>query len=205
MIREQMKKLTKPVNLKVFIDRNKEPQNYDYTMSILRDYTENSNGLLTVEEFQIGETPDLEKKYNIKRTPTILFINDQEEELIRYLSAPQGSEIQPFIQSLLVFAGAPNYYEKAIKENLEKIDSSIISVMITNSCAYCPQVVNIVSQFALASEGKIKVVIVDIMENPDIGEKYDAESVPFIIVNNKKPLIGMHGPEEILNKIMESN
>jgi len=203
MIREEMKKLSKPVKLRVFIDRNKESQNYDYTISILRDYEENSNGMLKIEEVQIGENPDLDKKYNIQRVPTILFVDEKGNELIRYLSAPQGSEIQPFIQALLIFAGAPNYYNTAIRENINKIIPSTIKVMVTNSCAYCPQIASIVSQFALAAEGKIKAVIIDIMENPDIGEKYNASSVPFIIINEKEPLVGMYGPDEIINKLIE--
>jgi thioredoxin reductase (NADPH) len=202
MIREEMKKLSKPIKLRVFIDKNKETQNYDYTMSILRDYEKNSGGLLIIEEHQIEEDPDLEKKYNVQRVPTILFIDDNGNELIRYLSAPQGSEIKPFLQALLIFGGAPNYYKTAIKENLDKINPSTIKLMVTNSCAYCPQITSIVSQFALASEGKIKAIIIDIMENPDIGEKYDASSVPLTIINEKETLVGMYGPNEIINKLI---
>ena len=202
IIREEMKKLSKPVKLQVFIDRNNDSRNYDFTMSILRDYEEYSNGMLTIEEFQFGENPDFDKKYNIQRVPTILFINEKGNELIRYLSAPQGSEIQPFVQSLLIFAGAPNYYRKVIKENINRIKPSTIKVMTTNSCAYCPQIIGIVSQFALASEGKIKAVIIDIMENPDIGEKYDASSVPYTIINDNEPFFGAYEPDELIKQLI---
>jgi len=200
-----MKKLSKDVKLHVFIDKIKESQNYDYTMFILRDYEENSNGMLTIEEHQIGYNPDLDKKYNIQRVPTILFINEKGNEVIRYLSAPQGSEIKPFIQALLILAGAPNYYKNAIRENINRIIPSIIKVMVTNSCAYCPQIISLVSQFALASEGKIKVVIIDITENPDIVEKYDTSSVPFTIINDNKLLVGMYGPNELMKILINDN
>ena len=124
MIREEMKKLTNPVKLTVFVNKNRNPQNYEYTMSILKLYEENSEGMLKFEELEIGNNPDLEKKYKIERAPTILFIDNEGNELIRYLAAPQGSEIQPFIQALLILAGASNYYEATIKENLNKIASS---------------------------------------------------------------------------------
>lgn len=205
MIREEMKKLTKPIKLYLFVDKNRNSQNYEYTMSILNFYQENSDGMLKFEELQTGDNPDFEKKYKIKRGPTILFIDNQGNELIRYLTAPQGSEIQPFIQALLIFAGASNYYENAIKENLYKIAPSKIKVLITNSCAYCPQMVSIVSQFALASEGKIRAVIIDIMENPDIGKLYDASSVPYTIINEKDPLVGCYGPNELLEELFEEN
>ncbi|NHJ23069.1 MAG: hypothetical protein EAX89_00740 [Candidatus Lokiarchaeota archaeon] len=199
MIKDEMKKLSKPIKLRVFMDNNGESQKYAYTMSILKAYEENSNGLLTIEEYTLKNNAELAQKYKVDRSPTILFIDDEENELIRYLSAPQGSEIQPFIQALLIFGGAPNYYESTIKENLDNLSPSTIKIMVTNSCAYCPQMVSIVSQFALASEGKIKVIIIDIMENPDLGEAYDTSSVPLTIINNEKIITGMVGANEIFD------
>jgi len=202
MIKEEMKKLSKPVRLQVFMNNNGDSQKYAYTMSILRAYEESSNGMLTIEEYSIKNNPEIAHKYEVQRAPTILFINEEGIEIIRYLSAPQGSEIQPFIQAILTFAGAPNYYEDTIKKNLEKFSPSTIKVMVTNSCAYCPQMVNIVSQFALASEGKIKAVIIDIMENPDLGEAYDASSVPLTIINDQKVITGMAGANEIFQALI---
>ena len=202
MIREGMKKLSEPIKLTIFTDKNGNSQNYEYTMSILEDYKDYSNGMLKFDEFQIGTNPNLEKKYNIERVPTILFIDNEGHELIRYLAAPQGSEIQPFIQTLLIFAGASNYYESVILENLDRINPSTIKLMITNSCAYCPQMVSIASQFALAAKGKIKVIIIDMMENPDIGNQYDTSSVPYTIINDKEPLVGCYGPNEFLEELM---
>lgn len=202
MIRTEMSKLSKPVSLLVFIDKIKKPQNYDYTRSILKTYEENSNGMLTINEIQVNNNDDLEKKYNIKRVPTILFVDNDGNEVIRYFSAPQGSEIQPFIQALLVFAGSPNYYEKAIQENLNKIQPSIIKVLVSNSCTFCPSVMDIVSKFALASNGKIKAEIIDIEENADIGQKYNVCSVPYIIINEKSILDGMCAANEIIEAII---
>jgi alkyl hydroperoxide reductase subunit AhpF len=200
-----MKKLSKSISLLVFVDKIKEHQNYDFTRSILKVYEENSNGMLTINEMQIGHNEELEKKYDIQRVPTILFIDNNGNEIIRYLAAPQGSEIQPFIQTLLIFAGSPNYYENTIREYLDKIKPSTIKVLITNSCAFCPQVVEIVSKFALSSNGKIKAVIIDIQENPDIGKKYNTCSVPYIIINENKRLDGMCAPNEILEAVIEEN
>lgn len=197
-----MGKLSKPVKLHLFIEKS---QNNEYSMSLLRTFEEHSNGFLTIIELSIKKHPDLVKKYNIERVPTILIIDNNGNELIRYLAVPQGSEVKPFIQSLLIFAGAMNYYEKVIKNNLKSITPTTIKVMITNSCAYCPQMVSIVSQFALASGGKIKAVIIDLIENPDIGELYDNSSVPFTIINDKEPLIGCYGPDEFLEELIGKN
>jgi thioredoxin reductase (NADPH) len=197
-----MKKLSKSVSLLLFIDKIYNRQNYDFTRSILKTYEENSDGKLTINEIQFDQNEELVKKYNIQRVPTILFVDDDGNEIIRYLATPQGSEVQPFIQTLLVYAGSANYYENTIKENLNKIKPSIIKVLISDSCAFCASVVDIVSKFALASSGKIKAIIIDIKVNPDIGEHYDVRSVPYIIINEKIVIDGKCTPYEILEAII---
>jgi len=213
IIKREMTKLTRSVRLKVFTSQRTEADGSKVSacmdcgqfMALLRVYEDNSNGMLTVEELSIDNNPGFAKRYDIQRVPTILFIDDNGRELIRYLAAPRGGEIQPFVQALFTFAGAPNYYEATIKQNLNRIEPSTIKVMITETCPYCPSVVSTVSQFALASEGKIRSVIIDIMANPDIGQYYDASGVPYTIINDRKTLVGMVGPNEILRALIGGN
>ena len=213
IIKNEMVKLKKPVKLRVFTCKEKlssgsqirECMDCGQFMALLRVYEENSNGMLTIEELCIDEKPELAKKYDITRVPTILFIDDQGREIIRYLAAPQGGEIQPFVQAIFAFAGAPNYYEATIKQNLSRIEPSTIKVMITETCPYCPTVVSACNSFAIASKGKIRTIIIDITANPDIGQYYDAAGVPYTIINDKKTLVGMVGAPEILRALIGGN
>jgi len=208
-----MAKLKKPVKLKVFTSQRIEPDGRKIQacmdcgqfMTLLRIYEENSNGMLTIEELSIDDNPEFSKRYDIQRVPTVLFIDDNGREIIRYLAAPQGQEIQPFIQALFAFAGAPNYYEATIKNNLNRIDPSTIKVMITNTCPYCPQMVSVANLFAIAGKGKIRSVIVDISTNLDIGQYYDASGVPYTIVNDQKAISGLVGPEVVLRALIGGN
>ena len=77
--------------------------------------------------------------------------------------------------------------------------------MITNTCPYCPQVVSVANLFAIASNGKIRTVIIDIMANKDIGQYYDAAGVPHTIINEKPAISGMVGPNEILKALIGGN
>jgi len=213
VIKKEMAKLKKPVKLKVFTSQRIEPDGSKIKacmdcgqfMTLLRIYEENSNGMLTIEELSIDDNPDFAKRYDIQRVPTVLFIDDNGREVIRYLAAPQGQEIQPFIQALFAFAGAPNYYEATIKNNLTRIEPSTIKVMITNTCPYCPQMVSVANLFAIAGGGKIRSVIVDISANLDIGQYYDAAGVPYTIVNDQKAISGLVGPEIVLKALIGGN
>lgn len=213
MIKREMAKLRKPVELKVFTCKEKLPDgsqirecmDCNQFMTLLKIYEENSAGMLTIKELCIEDNPEFVRKYDITRVPTILFIDDHGREIIRYLAAPQGGEIQPFIQAIFAFAGASNYYEATIKQNLDKIQSSTIKVMITETCPYCPQIVNTCNLFAIASDGKIRTVIIDIIENPDIGQFYDAAGVPYTIINDQKTIVGMVSPNDILRRLIGEN
>ena len=213
IIKREMTKLNKPVTLKVFTCKEKQPNGSQIRecmdcgqfMSLLRVYEENSNGMLTIEELCIDENPEFAKQYDISRVPTILFIDNQGREVIRYLASPKAGEIQPFIQAVFAFAGAPNYYESTIRQNLDRIEPSTIKVMITETCPYCPQVATVVNNFAIASKGKIRSIIIDIMANPDIGQYYDAAGVPYTIINDQKTLVGMVGAPKILNALIGGN
>ena len=208
-----MAKLKKPVKLKVFTCRIRQPNGSQIRecmdcgqfMSLLRVYEENSNGMLKIEELCLDDNPEFAKKYDLSRVPTILFLDDKGREVIRYLASPQGAEIQPFIQAVFAFAGSGNYYEATIKQNLDRIPPSTIKVMITNTCPYCPQVASVANLFALASNGKIRTVVVDIMANPDIGQYYDAAGVPYTIINEKPAISGMVGPNKILKALIGGN
>jgi len=213
IIKREMAKLTKPVKLKVFTRKENQPNgspirecmDCNQFMALLRVYEENSNGMLKIEELCIDDNPDFAKQYDISRVPTILFIDNHGRELIRYLAAPQGGEIQPFIQAIFTFAGAPNYYEATVSRIINRIPPSTIRIMITETCPYCPQVVSVCSLFSIASKGKIRTVVIDIMANPDIGQYYDAAGVPYTIINDKKTLVGMVGPNEILRALIGGN
>ncbi|MFX1393474.1 MAG: thioredoxin family protein [Promethearchaeota archaeon] len=213
IIKREMAKLKKPVKLKVFTCKTRQPNGSQIRecmdcgqfISLLRVYEENSNGMLKIEELCLDDNPEFAKRYDISRVPTIIFIDDNGKEYIRYLAAPQGAEIQPFIQAVFAFAGSGNYYEATIKQNLDRIPPSTIKVMITNTCPYCPQVASVANLFALASNGKIRTVVVDIMANPDIGQYYDAAGVPYTIINEKPAISGMVGPNEILKALIGGN
>ncbi|MFX1275357.1 MAG: thioredoxin family protein [Promethearchaeota archaeon] len=213
VINQEMAKLKKPVKLKVFTSRGIEPNgrkiqacmDCDQFMALLRIYEEHSNGMLTIEELSIDDNPKFAQQYDIQRVPTILFIDDNGREIIRYLAAPRGQEIQPFVQALFAFAGAPNYYAATIKQNLNRIKPSTIKVMITNTCPYCPQMVSIANLFAIAGDGKIRTVIIDISANLDIGQYYDAAGVPYTIVNDQKAISGLVGPDVVLRSLIGGN
>ncbi|MBY9009768.1 MAG: thioredoxin family protein [Candidatus Lokiarchaeota archaeon] len=201
MIREEIKKLNKPVILKIFTT-SKNLQLSVKMMEVMNIYQKASSGLLKIEEYRFETNSDLVKKYEIQQAPTILMTNDNDQVIIRYLAVPTAAKIQPFVQALMVLTGTPNYYETTIRENLNNIAPTVIKVLITDYCAYCSTVISICSQFALASKGKMKTIVIDIMAFPEISEQYGVATVPTLILKDDKKLIGDITAEELLNELL---
>jgi len=201
MIREEIKKLSKPVILKIFTTS----QNLELSVKMMETmsiYQKASNEMLRIEEYKFETNSNLVKKYEIQQAPAILMTNDNDQVIIRYLAVPTAAKIQPFVQALLVLTGAPNYYQTIISENLNNINPTVIQVLITDYCAYCSTVISICSQFALASEGKLQTIVIDIMAYPEISEKYNVATVPTLIINEDKKLIGDVTAEELLFELI---
>ncbi len=201
MIQEEIAKLDKPVTLKIFTS-SKNLQESVKMLDVLDIYQKASNGLLKIEEHRFETKPNLIRKYDIQDVPVILMTNDLDQVIIRYLAVPTAAKIEPFVQALLVLTGSPNYYKNVIKENLNKINPTVIKVLITDYCAYCSTIISICSQFALASEGKLQTDVIDIMAHPDISEQYDVTTVPTLIINEDKKLIGDITAEELLYELI---
>jgi alkyl hydroperoxide reductase subunit AhpF len=158
LIHKEMERLKKPVQITFILSKNKE--NNDSLRSVLRIYEERSENLLTINEIS---DQIFFKNNSIEYLPAILFINAQNEEIIRYQANLFGAEIKPFVDTLVTFSGESNYYGSVIQQNLDKIVPSVIKLMITESCAYCPEIVSFVNQFAIASNRKINEVLKELI------------------------------------------
>ena len=203
-----MKKLKNKVSLIVFTDFKTENDGSkvrqcmacDSTVNLLNLLADYSNGKLEIKEYST-ENKDMAEKYKVLRIPTILFLDENDQIVIRYTAEPSGAELVPFIKSIQDFSGASNYYKDEIISNIRNIKESNITLFITHTCPYCPQIVPIVNLFATLSKGKIVTEIIDINANQDIAMKYQIQGVPHTMINEKEHIYGMFAPQDLLDKL----
>ncbi|MFW9894459.1 MAG: thioredoxin family protein [Candidatus Thorarchaeota archaeon] len=171
---------------------------------LLKSLAEYSNGKLKIEELSTEEDEEEAKKYNVSRIPAILFIDENDKELIRYLAHPTGSEFVPFLNSIQYFSGVRPFYADQIITHLKKIKESKMKLFITPTCPYCPATVPVLTLFSIVSKGKIKSEIIDVNLNPDIGTQYQVQGVPMTVINEKDVIHGMFTPQDLLDKLVGS-
>lgn len=209
LLQIEMKKLKDIVTLKVFTDfksqedgtRTRHCMACESTVNLLNALADYSDGNLIIEEYSTEENEDIAEKYKVTRIPTILFLDENDGEVIRYTAEPSGAELVPFIKSLQNFSGVSSYYKDAIITNLRKMTKSDIKLFITHTCPYCPAVVPVLNEFAMLSKGKIKVEIIDINANQDVAMKYQIQGVPHTMINEKEHIYGMFTPQDLLEKL----
>ena len=156
-LKNEMSKLKNEVTLKIFTDAKSNDDGQktrrcmacERTLNTLNQLALFSNGKLTIEEFSTEEDPQKSEKYDIQRIPTLLFLDEEGKELIRYVAEPQGGLLIPFLITLQIYSGKHSYYRDAIKGNLKNIEDSKIEVFITQTCPYCPQILPIVTEIEL--------------------------------------------------------
>ena len=207
-----MAKLKDTVVLKLFTDFKTQEDGSkvrkcmacEGTYELLKTLADYSNGKLIIEEISTDENEEEAIKFNVSRIPAILFVDENEKEIIRYLAHPTGSEFVPFLNSIQYFSGVRPYYADQIITHLKKIKKSTMKIFITPTCPYCPMTVPVLTLFAIVSKGKITSEIIDVNLNPDIGRKYQVQGVPMTVINEKEIIQGMFTPQDLLDKLVGS-
>ena len=208
-IKREMAKLKEIVVLKLFTDfRTQEDGTKlrkcmacEGTYELLKTLEDLSEGKLKIEEISTEENDDEAKKFNVTKIPAILFIDQNNREIIRYLAHPTGSEFVPFLNSIQYFSGVRPYYADQILTHIKKIDKSKMKIFITPTCPYCPATVPVLTLFAIVSKGKISAEVIDVNLNPEIGKKYQVQGVPHTVINEKDHIYGMFSPQDLLDKL----
>lgn len=143
----------------------------------------------------------LAKKYNVDRAPTLLLCPDQYN--VRLLGAPVGEEGRTFFEALLLMGFGKSGLSDQSLRVLKKIDSPRkIKLFVSPTCPYCPQQAVNALKAAVERPDLISLEIIDIQCNPDLAQKYRAESVPQTYANEVLIAQGAQ-PEELFLSSLE--
>jgi thioredoxin reductase (NADPH) len=148
---------------------------------------------VSLREYDLSH--EMANKWNAEYSPSLLF--DPEHYNIRWLGAPIGEETMTFVEILKMVGYRTSDISEASLNVLEKIDSPrSIKIFVSPTCPYCPQQVVNASKAVLEKPEMISLEIIDIQANPELADKYSAQSVPQTFVNDELISLGAQ-PEEL--------
>ncbi len=141
------------------------------------------------------------KKFKINRSPTLLF--GPEKYRVRWLGAPLGEEMRTLLQAVEMMGfGRTRLSEDSLKI-LKRIDSPRqIKLFLSATCPYCPQQAVNALKAAIERPDIIELELINIEANPDLANRYAAESVPQTFANETLIALGAQ-PEELFMLSLE--
>lgn len=148
---------------------------------------------VTLREYDLGH--EMARKWDVEHSPTLLI--DPEHYNVRWLGAPIGEEALTFIELLRMIGYRNSGVTEESRKVLQKIDSPrSIKLFVSPTCPYCPQQAVNALKAVVERPELISLEIIDIQANPELADRYSAQSVPQTFANDMLIALGAQ-PEEL--------
>jgi len=184
----------------VFFTQDIECEFCEETRELLQELASLSKKI-KVEIHDFMKDNDKAKEYGIDKIPAIAMIGSKDYG-IRFYGLPSGYEFPVFIDDIVDISKGNSRLSEKAKVFLKSIDKPLhIQVFVTPTCPYCPRMVSIAHQMAMASDF-IRADTVEIIEFPHLAQKYNVMSVPKTVINDTLEFIGALPEEQFLEKVL---
>jgi alkyl hydroperoxide reductase subunit F len=128
----------------------------------------------------------------------------EEDYGIRYYGLTVGYEFSSLIQTIFMVSTGETGLDPQLETLVKGIDKPAeIQVMVTLTCPYCPRMVRVAHQFAMANPN-IKGAMVDVSEFPHLAQRYNVSGVPKTIINETYSFEGAIQPEAAYLELLKA-
>jgi thioredoxin reductase (NADPH) len=197
-LRSIFEKMPNQIDLLLFTSPDKNDRFSQATRKVVHSIKE-TTPKITLKEYDISHKEA--KRLNAEHSPA-LFINPDRYR-IRWYGAPIGEETRTLVEALVMFGYGETHISQDSKKILEKINSPRnIKVFVSPTCPYCPQQAVNALKAAIEKPDLISLEIIDIQANPELAEKYSAQSVPQVYADETLIAMGAQ-PEELFMLSLE--
>ena len=139
-------------------------------------------------------------EYGVDRVPAII-IAAAAGERIRYYGAPLGNELPTLLQAISMAETQETGLSDESKAQLNTLSAPVsLQVFFTPTCIYCPRMISLANQAAIASP-LVSTVAIDATEFPDLVRRYNVNGVPKTIVNDTMEIMGAAPEQEFIAAI----
>ncbi len=121
---------------------------------------------------------------------------------IHYLMAPEGLELDPFLDGIAWMGGAEEAPRSDEIDRLSSLSSPVsVLALAATVCPHCPMVIRTVLSAAVGRP-LIKVSVVDAVQFSDMAEQYKVRATPTVIINGAATLVGQVTAGELTDHIL---
>jgi glutaredoxin-like protein len=128
-------------------------------------------------------------EYGVDRVPAVI-VSSAGRDRIRYYGAPLGNELPTLLQAINMAATGETKLTDDSRAQLQALTAPVsVQVFFTPTCVYCPQMISLANQAAIASSF-VTAVAIDATEFPDLVRRYNVNGVPKTVINDAVELMG---------------
>jgi thioredoxin reductase (NADPH) len=198
-LRSVFEKIPNEIHLLLFTSPDKNDLFNQATRKVIRTIIEIAPNI-SLREYPIIHKEA--KRLGAEHSPA-LFINPARYKNIRWYGAPIGEETRTLVEALIMVGYGETHISQDSKKILDRIATPRnIKIFVSPTCPYCPQQAVNALKAAIEKPELISLEIIDIQANPDLAEKYSAQSVPQVFSDNKLIALGAQ-PEELFMLSLE--
>ena len=152
---------------------------------------------VTVEVLNLVLDREKAAEYGVDRVPAII-VAAAEGERIRYYGAPLGNELPTLLQAISMARTQETGLSEQSQAQLKTLSTAVsLQVFFTPTCIYCPQMISLANQAAIASP-LVSTVAIDATEFPDLVRRYNVNGVPKTIINDTMEIMGAAPEQEFI-------
>ena len=158
---------------------------------------------VTVEVLNLVLDREKAAEYGVDRVPAII-VAAAEGARIRYYGAPLGNELPTLLQAISMARTGTTDLSEQSQARLKTLSTAVrLQVFFTPTCIYCPRMISLANQAAIASP-LVSTVAIDATEFPDLVRRYNVNGVPKTVVNDTMEIMGAAPEQEFIAAITDA-
>lgn len=156
---------------------------------------------VTLEVLNLVLDKETAAEHGVDRVPAII-IAAPGCDRIRYYGAPLGNELPTLVEAVSMAATGETALSDDSRARLRSLTTPItLQVFFTPTCVYCPRMISLANQAAIASPF-LSTAAIDATEFPDLVRRYNVNGVPKTIVGGTREIMGAVPEEELVSALV---
>jgi NADH-dependent peroxiredoxin subunit F len=157
---------------------------------------------IKLEVHDLLKEAKLAHQYGISKVPGTAVMNDKDYG-IRFYGITAGYEFSSLMEALIMVSRGEPGLSHDLEDLLLLIDVPVhLEVMVTLTCPYCPRMVHLAHQMAMANDD-ITADMIDASEFPQLVQRYSVQGVPRTMINEISAFEGALPPQDAVMEVLK--
>jgi NADH-dependent peroxiredoxin subunit F len=157
---------------------------------------------ITLEVKDLVDDAPLARAYRVDKVPGTVVLGKKDYG-IRFYGITAGYEFTSLIEAIAMVSRETSGLSPEAEPLLKIIDVPVhLEIMVTLTCPYCPQMVHVAHQLAMANDN-IRADMVESSEFPQLVQRYRVSGVPRTVINEAPAFEGALPPLDAILGILK--